>query len=482
MVNNKPFWQDGEGDMKAYRKAGLFLLIVFFSINISACLSLDPAKDIKSMEASGVGGENGKAVKLQYAQWSIPLALPVENALKKYNEENKDGIQVELLKIPRASYNETLNMLLSSGEGPDVFEARNEWLFSYIYKNWLYDFRSSIDDGFFDNFPEWVREYALNPKFKGFLYSVPSGQVTYRLIYNKDLFRRAGLDPLKPPATIEEMVQDAKKITAAGKGDRKYGFAIALNDIWSGLVYPMEAVNSYSGIYYFDFKSGKYDLTGYSTWLNAVRTMKEDGSLFPGETSMKEDLALVQFAEGNIGMMYAENWQPVLLKELFPANCDWAVAMPPFTEAGTKGKGFVSIKPTGWQVVNRKTKYLDKALSFWKYLYSQEYNEDMFKSGSFLPTYKGISDNHALFPAIKNWDEFLPSEYEAIYPETPLDTDEYNRGYVYLSLLNGSAPDESPLSDESNKLNLQLNKYILNNSIDPKDYTNPDFSPSNNIK
>ncbi len=449
---------------------------------MTACLSSNPVKSAKNIETSLVSRENNELVKLQYAQWSIPLTLSVENALQKYNEENTDGIQVELLKIPRASYSETLNMLLSSGEGPDVFEARSEWLFSYIYKNWLYDFKSSIEDDFFDNFPEWVRDYALNPKFKGFFYSVPSGQVTYRLIYNKDLFRRSGLDPLKPPSTIDEMVLDAKKITEAGKGDRKYGFALAMNDVWSGLVYPMEAVNSYSGIYYFDFKSGKYNFTNYAPWLNAMKTMKEDGSLFPGETVMKEDLALVQFAEGNIGMMYAENWQPVLLKELFPVNCEWAVAMPPVTDINSKDRGFVSITPTGWQAVNRKTKYLDKALTFWKYLYSQEYNEGMFKSGSFIPTFKGITDNRELFPVIKNWDEFLPSKAETVYPGTPLDIDECNRSNLYLSIFNGSVPTESALSAESDRLNLQFDKFIYNHSIDLGDFINPDFTPSNNTK
>jgi ABC-type glycerol-3-phosphate transport system substrate-binding protein len=42
------------------------------------------------------------------------------------------------------------------------------------------------------------------------------------LIRNKDLFNPAGLDPDKPPATLAEIHEDAKKIRALG--DDIYGF------------------------------------------------------------------------------------------------------------------------------------------------------------------------------------------------------------------------------------------------------------------
>jgi len=50
-------------------------------------------------------------------------------------------------------------------------------------------------------------------KYKGKLYALPWGSDTYGLFWNKDLFEEAGLDPEKPPTTMEEMLEYADKLT-----------------------------------------------------------------------------------------------------------------------------------------------------------------------------------------------------------------------------------------------------------------------------
>lgn len=46
--------------------------------------------------------------------------------------------------------------------------------------------------------------------------------------YNKDLFRKAGLDPNKPPKTWPELYEYAKKISALG--DDIYGYRVDAAD------------------------------------------------------------------------------------------------------------------------------------------------------------------------------------------------------------------------------------------------------------
>ena len=48
------------------------------------------------------------------------------------------------------------------------------------------------------------------------------------LFWNKDLFREAGLDPEKPPATLEEYAAAAKAIQALGKPDTSVGWGYAV--------------------------------------------------------------------------------------------------------------------------------------------------------------------------------------------------------------------------------------------------------------
>ncbi|MGW7094663.1 extracellular solute-binding protein [Streptomyces sp. NPDC054874] len=56
----------------------------------------------------------------------------------------------------------------------------------------------------------------------GALYGLPNGQYSLGLIYNRALFKKAGLDPDKPPTTWEGVREAAKKITALGDGTVGY--------------------------------------------------------------------------------------------------------------------------------------------------------------------------------------------------------------------------------------------------------------------
>ncbi|MGX6601581.1 ABC transporter substrate-binding protein [Micromonosporaceae bacterium Da 78-11] len=54
-------------------------------------------------------------------------------------------------------------------------------------------------------------------------YGLPSQNYSMGLVYNRDLFKKAGLDVTKPPSTWAEVREAAKKITALGDGAIGYG-------------------------------------------------------------------------------------------------------------------------------------------------------------------------------------------------------------------------------------------------------------------
>lgn len=60
--------------------------------------------------------------------------------------------------------------------------------------------------------------------FEGKLNSMPFNTSNPILYYNKDMFKKAGLDPNKAPSTFEEVKEAAAKLTASGQGGA--GFAI----------------------------------------------------------------------------------------------------------------------------------------------------------------------------------------------------------------------------------------------------------------
>lgn len=66
----------------------------------------------------------------------------------------------------------------------------------------------------------------ITQKIYGHNYYVPVGADVTMLVYNKDLFKEAGLDPNKAPATWDEFLADAQKISGLPNrpnGDKTYG-------------------------------------------------------------------------------------------------------------------------------------------------------------------------------------------------------------------------------------------------------------------
>src|SRR5690348_2050797 len=118
----------------------------------------------------------------------------------------------------------TFSSKLASGQMENVF---------YLY---MTDTQQVIDSGQAADIQQYasmipglsdIQTSVLNPFKKGNteggdLYGLPKTNYTLGLVYNRDLFKQAGLDPDTPPATWADVVADAKKIAALGNGTVGY--------------------------------------------------------------------------------------------------------------------------------------------------------------------------------------------------------------------------------------------------------------------
>jgi multiple sugar transport system substrate-binding protein len=100
--------------------------------------------------------------------------------------------------------------------------------------------------------PVYINEVA------GGVYYIPWNATTQLLIYNKELFKEAGLDPEKPPKTFDEYLQYAEainKLPPRENGDKVYGNVFWNEALqWGGWYWTMLA-----HIYY-NFNGGQYQL------------------------------------------------------------------------------------------------------------------------------------------------------------------------------------------------------------------------------
>lgn len=426
-------------------------------------------------EAAATGAEKPK-IKFSYKKGKISSNL--EKVINEAYIKGGNLPPIEIITIPDEKYDETLNMLFTSGEAPDVFEASYQWIDGYITKNWVLSLKSYCSDEFLDRFPGWTGLYMPNGNIPGEIYSLPSSQTTLRLIYNRDLFRLAGLDAGSPPKTMDELKYYAGKIARINEGYKKYGFALNAGDGRKCFEQLMEDANTFSGVYVYDFKEGRYDLPVYNKWLSAIREMKENESLFPGEAILKEDNALAQFMEGNIGMMYATSTAPRDLQYLAQKTgkkCDWGVALPPSLDAGSFGKGRVSVIPSAFYCVNSRSLNIDEAIEFWKYLYSKDCQGQMFKYGDLIPVTGDIIDNPDYTPEVEKLTDFLPSSHDSVHPVIPKVIDDWPRFDSYFAAVNGTKPIEEILQTQNDDLNFEYNMVLDSGLVDYNDYKDPGF-------
>ncbi|MGW0719240.1 ABC transporter substrate-binding protein [Streptomyces sp. NPDC002778] len=152
-----------------------------------------------------------------------PKTQPVD---RKYFEEDVKAFEKAHPKI-RIDAREgqmdpkTFSAKLAGGQLEDVYYVYFTDPAGLIQRRQGADITPYVKDMpyFKDIKPEFLKVFT-GPDGK--IYGLPNGQYSLGLIYNRDLFEKAGLDPDLPPETWDDVRKAAKKISALGDGTVGY--------------------------------------------------------------------------------------------------------------------------------------------------------------------------------------------------------------------------------------------------------------------
>jgi multiple sugar transport system substrate-binding protein len=138
-----------------------------------------------------------------------------------WNETHDTKVKVTV--VPAANFVQKFGTATASGSGPDVASIDLVFLPYFASTGMLEDITGLANKlPYKDSLSPSHRKLAT---YQGRTYALPFTAEASVLFYNKGLFRKAGLDPDKPPKNYAEIISDAKKIRSLGGGT--YGFAIA---------------------------------------------------------------------------------------------------------------------------------------------------------------------------------------------------------------------------------------------------------------
>ena len=115
---------------------------------------------------------------------------------------------------------------IPAGQGPDVVQLFYGWLQDYLKAKLLQPLPTISTPR------EIKRDYfplVKQMKVDGRYYAVPTAVRSLSLFWNRKLFAEAGLDPAKPPQTLDELLDVARKLTKRDAGGNLLQAGIALD-------------------------------------------------------------------------------------------------------------------------------------------------------------------------------------------------------------------------------------------------------------
>lgn len=172
------------------------------------------------MAACGTSGGNSSTADIPMAGtddgteitlWTrSPLERQAKNAVSAYNKSHKNQVRLEIIpnddmegKVGGASQTDSLPDILA-GDVVRIPYWASEGIFTDITKQ--------IDG--LDNKADLQQGHIEAGTVDGKEYTLPFITDVSVMVWNKDLYKKAGLDPEKGPSTIAEFVEQAKKVAA----------------------------------------------------------------------------------------------------------------------------------------------------------------------------------------------------------------------------------------------------------------------------
>ena len=253
--------------------------------------------------------------------------------------------------------------------------------------------------------------------FDGKVYGVYVSSNVPGIIYNKDLFKKAGLvdanGEATPPKSFDEIISFAKKITDTKSGIYGYSFPLKF-----GTAYTLSAPLASSfkdGLAVIDYDNLTVDFSNWKYAWDWMLKMRDDGSLFPGAESLDNDTSRAYFAEGKIGMMPAMSWDVGVLTTQFVADCDWDVAPFPIYEGCEAAPVWRDLSGSYYLSKNAKKIDDEKVMEVYKFITSLDTRKAMYENGIRISCKKDVlevADNSKIDKRFLKFAEILDERYE----------------------------------------------------------------------
>lgn len=323
------------------------------------------------------GSDDGATLTL----WTrAPLELQAKALVDAYNASHEN--QVDLTVVPNDDYVTKVGAAAGSGGLPDLFAADIVYAPNWTSQGLFKDITANIDE--LPSADTINKGHLAAGTFEGEEYVLPFVEDLSVMMWNKDLYREAGLDPEKGPTTLAEFKAQAEAVQALGKPDT-YGTYFGGNCggcnvfTWFPMIWASgdEVMNAEGTEALLDSDSAK---EVYATW----RDLQAAGAIAPGARDETGTTWTGAFQEGQVGVMP----YPATLLSTVSETVDVGVAPIPGVDGG--GSTFIGGDGIG---ISKDSEKSDQAWNFLSWLMSDDAQVGVLAAGGTTPSRTDLAEN-----------------------------------------------------------------------------------------
>lgn len=372
-----PLVKRGEG-MRERLPLRMFLAGLL-SLSLSACQTAAEKAAPQETDAPE------KRVELDIRNPKVEISTQFEQMAAVYEKEHPN-VLISVHTVGGAADDLTdLKAQIAAGNGPDIF-TNSGFENARLWKGYLEDLSDQ----------PWVGnayEDALKPiRIDGNVYGLPLNLEGYGFIYNKDLFRKAGIESL--PKTLSELTAAAEQLQQAGITP----FATGYYEEWKLGVHLLNiafAQQEDPAAFIKGLNDGTEKLENNPAFNDLISlldlTLKYGN---PNPLSTDYNMEVNIFAEGEAAMIQQGNWVQPMIDQLSPEMNIGFLPLP--INDQRKNDALVVNVPNYW-VVNKQTTPEKKkeAKRFLNWMVSSEQGKQfMTEEFKFIPAFKNIKADH----------------------------------------------------------------------------------------
>lgn len=378
---------------KRMKRWGTGLLAAGLLLTLAACGN---AADQGGDKTSGSGSE-AEAVEIDIFQFKVEFKDQFEALAKKYEAAN-EGVKINIETVGGGSdYGAALKSKFSSGNEPDIYniggpEDVNMWLEN------LTDLSDTKAAG------EALEGTLTGATKDGKVLGLPYNIEGYGVIYNKEIFEKAGIDA----STIKTLtdLENATKTLDSKKEELGLDapFALAAKELW---ITGLHSGNAFLNAEFdndvmkaFDSKTVEFK---YSEQFKKYIDISNDYSVQPTNSLDYSQQIEQLFSNGKVAMTQQGNWVYPTIADVNPELAENIGILPIPIDGVTEGTIPVGV-PMYWGVnPNGSEAEIQASKDFLDYLYtSDEGKQIVLEEFKFVPAYKGYDTEKISDPLSKD--------------------------------------------------------------------------------